>query len=560
MKYIFPFSIFILMCVGVLSGQNYALFFAVNEYEHFGDLENPIQNAVDIAGELESKYGFEVEVVKNPSRMVVRQKLLDYSRDFERGDKTGEGQLLLFFSGHGEYREAFNNGYWVPADGNSNDLAATTLLYSEWRPFIDNINCKHILVVIDACFSGTFDPKIAMRGGDRFGRPNEPGDAERLLQEHQQRKARLYLASGAKEKTPDKSDFAKRLLTGLRKGPDRYGLLSIDEIFVDQIKMARPIPVFGAFGADEAGSSFLFTESQLEVNTSKVKTSQADLNAWKKAERLHTIEGYKAYINQFPNGRFGYLARAGLVKVEEAAWEQAQKQHTIQVYEAFLANYPMGKFSNSAKRRILEIEEDTEWEIAQTLGTVVAYQAYLDAYPKGRYVKEAQSRLEVPNKERKVYTAQPEKLLRDKDGNTYAFKTMKDGKRWMTQNLNIKIQDSYCYKDKDENCRKYGRLYTFEAAKEGCRLLGDGWRLPTDKEWANMVDQHGGAKYGNTKDVGKAAYNALIQNGSSGFAALLGGWRSSDWQLRQPRYVRPTTGRVRRDGSFRRLVLRLRRW
>ena len=66
MKYIFPFSIFILMCVGVLSGQNYALFFAVNEYEHFGDLENPIQNAVDIAGELESKYGFEVEVVKKP--------------------------------------------------------------------------------------------------------------------------------------------------------------------------------------------------------------------------------------------------------------------------------------------------------------------------------------------------------------------------------------------------------------------------------------------------------------------------------------------------------------
>ena len=103
---------------------------------------------------------------------------------------------------------------------------------------------------------------------------------------------------------------------------------------------------------------------------------------------------------------------------------------------------------------------------------------------------------------------------------------MKDGKRWMTQNLNIKIQDSYCYKDKEENCRKYGRLYTFKAAKEGCRLLGDGWRLPTDKEWREMAKKYGGAD-DDASDGGKAAYNALFQNGSSGFAALLGGWRFS---------------------------------
>ena len=82
----------------------------------------------------------------------------------------------------------------------------------------------------------------------------------------------------------------------------------------------------------------------------------------------------------------------------------------------------------------------------------------------------------------------------DRDGNTYAFKTMKDGKRWMIQNLNINIDGSYCYEDKPENCQKYGRLYTFETAREGCRLLGNGWRLPTNSEWANMVDKYGGAK------------------------------------------------------------------
>jgi uncharacterized protein (TIGR02145 family) len=114
--------------------------------------------------------------------------------------------------------------------------------------------------------------------------------------------------------------------------------------------------------------------------------------------------------------------------------------------------------------------------------------------------------------------------ITDRDGNTYATKIMKDGKRWMTKNLNIKVDDSWCYEDKSSNCNEYGRLYTFEAAKEGCQLLGNGWRLPTDEEWREMAKQYGGAD-DDASDGGKAAYEALLGNGSSGFAAQLGGWR-----------------------------------
>jgi uncharacterized protein (TIGR02145 family) len=103
---------------------------------------------------------------------------------------------------------------------------------------------------------------------------------------------------------------------------------------------------------------------------------------------------------------------------------------------------------------------------------------------------------------------------------------MKDGKRWMTKNLNIKVDDSWCYEDKSSNCNEYGRLYTFEAAKEGCQLLGNGWRLPTDEEWREMAKQYGGAD-DDASDGGKAAYEALLGNGSSGFAAQLGGWRGT---------------------------------
>ena len=87
---------------------------------------------------------------------------------------------------------------------------------------------------------------------------------------------------------------------------------------------------------------------------------------------------------------------------------------------------------------------------------------------------------------------------------------MKDGKRWMTQNLNVKVDSSWCYDDDPRNCEKYGRLYAWKAAKNACHSLGKGWKLPSNEEWTNMVDNYGGANYGNSKDKGAFAYKALM--------------------------------------------------
>ena len=88
---------------------------------------------------------------------------------------------------------------------------------------------------------------------------------------------------------------------------------------------------------------------------------------------------------------------------------------------------------------------------------------------------------------------------------------------------------SYCYEDAEQNCRRYGRLYTWESARRGCQSLGDGWRLPTDDEWRQMAKRYGGVSE-DSDDKGKAAYKALLAGGSSGFNAVLGGGRSDDGQ------------------------------
>jgi len=82
-----------------------------------------------------------------------------------------------------------------------------------------------------------------------------------------------------------------------------------------------------------------------------------------------------------------------------------------------------------------------------------------------------------------------------------SFTDPRDGKKykttpisfyiWMAENLNYNAEDSKCYEDKPRNCQKYGRLYTYEAAKTACP---SGWRLPTEKEWGALSSVAGGNK------------------------------------------------------------------
>jgi uncharacterized protein (TIGR02145 family) len=116
---------------------------------------------------------------------------------------------------------------------------------------------------------------------------------------------------------------------------------------------------------------------------------------------------------------------------------------------------------------------------------------------------------------------------KDQHSATIAFKRLADGNEWTTANLAVDTPPSYCYDDSEPNCRRYGRLYTWESARRACQSLGDRWRLPTDDEWRRMAKHYGGV--GNdSPDKGHAAYAALARGGTSGFDAVLGGNRSGD--------------------------------
>jgi len=101
-------------------------------------------------------------------------------------------------------------------------------------------------------------------------------------------------------------------------------------------------------------------------------------------------------------------------------------------------------------------------------------------------------------------------LIDGRDGQRY--KTVKIGRQiWMAENLNYQTDSSWCYNDSLTYCKKYGRLYDWNAANKACP---DGYHLPSREEWNHLVLLSGGWQL-----AGKMLQDDYI------FMALLGGKR-----------------------------------
>ena len=157
-----------------------------------------------------------------------------------------------------------------------------------------------------------------------------------------------------------------------------------------------------------------------DPNNPKEPPKSADDLAWVEALEKDTLQGYKNYIEAFPEGRYVDKAQAEIDVYDDEAWATAQERNTIIGYEDYLAEWPEGKYAPKAQEIIDQMKkaieaqkkdaaeraererqealaraarERTAWSTAEAANSVDSYQTYLASHPSGKNAPEAQARI-----------------------------------------------------------------------------------------------------------------------------------------------------------------------
>lgn len=257
---------------GPRAGKDHALLFGVDTYDNsntWTKLNNPVLDVTKIAEVLHTRYGFATEVVKNTDSACFDDFILKYATRKYADDE----QLLIFFAGHGKYKSN-GDGFLIVKDSKPFELMGRS-----WVPHallgtvVDAIPCKHIFLVLDACFGGAMvrinrpvgsDPAETPSGGPVVELP-APDSEEEFIRVQMQFRTRRLLTSGGNEYVQDgppgsHSPFARKLLAGLNLNATGRSFVTLSEI-VPRVKQTAPFEpplLFDAWLSNQPQSEFFF--------------------------------------------------------------------------------------------------------------------------------------------------------------------------------------------------------------------------------------------------------------------------------------------------------------
>jgi tetratricopeptide (TPR) repeat protein len=202
-------------------GKNYCLLVAAQNYadESIPSLENPIADAIRLKMILKSDYNFaDSNVINlfNPSNDDLKRQLLEMTNTIQPEDN-----IIIFYAGHGIWKDSEKKGYWLMANAKRNDVN-TWLPNKDVLNLIAKIPSRHTLLITDACFSGGV-----------FKTRSIGKNAPAAIQSMNEKISRVAITSGNDTEVPDESVFMKYLIKALSENKDKY--LTAQKLFVTNI-------------------------------------------------------------------------------------------------------------------------------------------------------------------------------------------------------------------------------------------------------------------------------------------------------------------------------------
>jgi hypothetical protein len=199
----------------VQEGKYYALIIANNTYKTESgmmNLQRPVPDATALREVLATRYTFDRT---NIMTLYDRNKL-DVEVTLEELQKKllPEDNLLIFYAGHGIMDQESDIGYWLLSDATRSRV--TWLSNSTVTDFIKACKARHILLIADACYSGSIYTSRGMLD-----------NASVAIIDLIKSKSRKAITSGGTTEVADESKFAQVLVEQLKINTEQY-LRSLD--------------------------------------------------------------------------------------------------------------------------------------------------------------------------------------------------------------------------------------------------------------------------------------------------------------------------------------------
>lgn len=154
-------------------------------------------------------------------------------------------------------------------------------------------------------------------------------------------------------------------------------------------------------------------ERERKLRVLQAAAAQFEVREWQAISQENTADGYRSFLERYPNSSRMKEARA---RAEAASFREAEQAKTSSAFREFLEEFPTSIFALKAKDRY---EEQLYVEVIQQQ-TAEAYASYLEAFPRGRYAHAIRQRMSAASED-DVYAAATKQAPRSLQ-RYYAFK------------------------------------------------------------------------------------------------------------------------------------------
>jgi hypothetical protein len=391
----------IVSIAGTAEARRVALVIGNSDYKNVSPLENPGNDANDVAVTFE-RLGFEVLKVKDGTFDSMRRGLLDFARR-ARGSEIA----IVFFAGHG--MEVGGENYLIPIDAELKadvDVDHEAIALKTITPLVENAS-RLGLVILDACRNNPFASRmvrtVRTRAVSRGLAAVEPS-------------GNVLIAFAAREGTTAadgqgrNSPFTASLLKHLETPGLEINFLfrNVRDDVLEATRRAQLPFVYGSLSREA-----IYLKAALPVIAPPVvQGPAADEVVWNLVKDSRDPAQFRRFVSEYPDSAFRNEAETRIAALnaeagrkpgpDEVVWNLVKDSRDPAQFARFVTEFPKSPRRAEAETRIASLNaevgrrpgpDEVVWNVVKDSRDPAQVNRFVTEFPKSSFRAEAEKKL-----------------------------------------------------------------------------------------------------------------------------------------------------------------------